>query len=77
MKDQQQLEDLQQERDNALSELEDQKEQSRLHELKIEDQQAKISQLESTISRARVAIPSKMSSNSYYSNIIYDYYSNF
>lgn len=56
LKDQQHLEELQHERDNAISELEDQKEQSRLQDMKIEDQQTKISQLESTISRGRVAL---------------------
>ena len=47
---------MQQERDNAISELEDQKEQSRLQDKKIEDQHAAIVQLESTISRGKVAL---------------------
>ena len=52
----QRLEEMELERDNAISELQDQKEQSRLQDMKIEDQQAKILQLESTISRGKVAL---------------------
>ena len=50
------VEELQQEKDNAISELEDQREQSLLLYKKMIDQHATIVQLESTISRGKVAL---------------------